>query len=67
MKMLRSICDMDHVNSLRAILQVIEMLEKNILVDDNITDEKYDIIKEFLEDQYDETRIQFIEERWKNK
>lgn len=67
MKMLRSICDMDHVNSLIAVLQVIEMLEKNISVDDNITDEKYDIIMEFLEDQYCEIRTQFIEERWKRK
>lgn len=63
MKMLRCICDMDHVNSLRAILQVIECLENNILIDDNITDGEYVIIKKFLEEQYVETRIQFIEER----
>lgn len=65
MKMLRCICNMDHINSLRAVLQVIECLENNILIDDNITGEKYAIIKEFLEEQYIETRIQLMEERMK--
>lgn len=65
MKMLRCICNMNHMNSLRAVLQVIECLENNILIDDNITDKKYAIIKEFLEEQYIETRIQLMEERMK--
>lgn len=65
MKMLRCICNMDHINSLRAVLQVIECLENNILIDENITNEKYAIIKEFLEEQYIETRIQLMEERMK--
>lgn len=66
MKMLRCICNMDHINSLRAVLQVIECLENNIFIDDNITGKKYAIIKEFLEEQYIETRIQLMEERIKN-
>lgn len=65
MKFLRCICDMDHINSLRAVLQVIECIENNALIDDNIPDEKYAIIKEFLEEQYIETRIQLMEERMK--
>lgn len=65
MMILRCICNMDHMNSLRAVLQVIECLENNILIDDNITDKKYAIIKEFLEEQYIETRIQLMEERMK--
>lgn len=63
MKILRCICNMDHLNSLRAVLQVIECLENNIFIDDNITNEKYAIIKEFLEEQYIETRNQLMEER----
>ena len=65
MKMLRCICNMDHINSLRAVLQVIECLENNIRIDNNITNEKYAIIMEFLEEQYIETRIQLTEERMK--
>ena len=67
MKMLRCICNMDHINSLRAVLQVIECLENNILIDDNITPGEYVIIKKFLEDQYIETRIQLMEERMKEE
>lgn len=67
MKMLRCICNMDHEGSLRAVLQVIECLEHNIFIDDNITNEKYVIIKEFLEEQYIETRIQLMEERMKEE
>ena len=65
MKMLRCICDMDHEGSLRAVLQVIECLEHNILIDDDIPNYRYRIIKEFLENQYIETRIQLMEERMK--
>ena len=63
MKILRCICDMDHINSLRAVLQVIECLEHNIFIDDNIEGNEYQIIKKFLEEQYIETRIQLMEER----
>jgi hypothetical protein len=54
---------MDHINSLRAMLQVIEVLEKNFAHDDRISAEDWLVLFAWLEKYYEELKEMFIKER----
>lgn len=60
---LRKIKGHDKVETLDIMLQVIEILEKNIALDDTISSDDWIIIFPWLEDYYCELKEMFIKER----
>lgn len=64
-KMLRQIKGHNHVESLQIMLEVIEVLEKNLSHDDRINIEDWLVLFAWLEEYYIELKEMFIKERKK--
>lgn len=57
---LKQIKNHDKIESLQIMLEVIEILEKNYMIDKTINSEEYDIVIEWLEKYYSEIENLFI-------
>jgi hypothetical protein len=62
MKTMRSICGMDKLKSLRAMLMCIETIEKNFMLDDDVTDEDYEVLIYYLDKLYLDFKQEYLKE-----
>lgn len=62
MKTMRSICGLDKLKSLRAMLMCIETIEKNFMLDDDVTDEDYKVLIHYLDKLYLDFKQEYLKE-----
>lgn len=62
MKTMRSICGLDKLKSLRAMLMCIETIEKNFMLDDDVTDEDYRVLIYHLDKLYLDFKQEYLKE-----
>lgn len=62
MKTMRSICGLDKLKSLRAMLMCIETIEKNFMLDDDVTDADYKVLIYHLDKLYLDFKQEYLKE-----
>lgn len=62
MKTMRSICGLDKLKSLRAMLMCIETIEKNFLIDEEVSDKDYEILIYYLDKLYVDFKQEYLKE-----
>lgn len=62
MKIMRLICSLDKLESLRAMLMCIETIEKNFFLDDDVTDEDYEVLMYYLDKLYLDFKQEYLKE-----
>lgn len=62
MKTMRSICGLDKLKSLRAMLMCIQTIEKNFMLDDDVTDADYEVLIYHLDKLYLDFKQEYLKE-----
>lgn len=62
METMRSICGLNKLKSLRAMLMCIETIEKNFMLDDDVTDADYKVLIYHLDKLYLDFKQEYLKE-----